>query len=89
MTAMMKMGRVGQRAVTSCLTEASWEAQNIRSNITLATLKSYANGTWLDNENNPSPPICCISAQNCTAKKMVLTLLDYLFHHEVQAVTNL
>lgn len=37
-----------------------------------------------------SPLTCCISARTRTAEEMALTLLlDYLFHHEVQAVANL
>ncbi|MEE6500446.1 hypothetical protein FKM82_003784 [Ascaphus truei] len=69
--------------------------------VTLITLNSeedYPNGTWLGDENNPEMRVRCpiIAADmlhistNCrTAEKMALTLLDYLFHREVQAISNL
>ncbi|KAH0500578.1 Protein BANP [Microtus ochrogaster] len=75
--------------------------QNIGSNVTLITLNSeedYPNGTWLGDENNPEMRVRCaiipsdmlhISTNCRTAEKMALTLLDYLFHREVQAVSNL
>uniref|UniRef100_A0A3Q2X2B6 Protein BANP n=1 Tax=Haplochromis burtoni TaxID=8153 RepID=A0A3Q2X2B6_HAPBU len=70
-------------------------------NVTLITLNAeddYPAGTWLGDENNPEMRVRCpISAAdmlhistNCrTAEKMALTLLDYLFHREVQAMSNL
>uniref|UniRef100_A0A8C6SHT0 Protein BANP n=1 Tax=Neogobius melanostomus TaxID=47308 RepID=A0A8C6SHT0_9GOBI len=70
-------------------------------NVTLITLNSeedYPNGTWLGDENNPemrvrspvSPADMLHISTNCrTAEKMALTLLDYLFHREVQAMSNL
>ncbi|XP_075432538.1 protein BANP isoform X1 [Ascaphus truei] len=74
---------------------------NMGNNVTLITLNSeedYPNGTWLGDENNPEMRVRCpiIAADmlhistNCrTAEKMALTLLDYLFHREVQAMSNL
>ncbi|XP_067236345.1 protein BANP isoform X2 [Chanodichthys erythropterus] len=71
------------------------------NNVTLITLNSeedYPTGTWLGDENNPEMRVRCPVSQadmlhistNCrTAEKMALTLLDYLFHREVQAVSNL
>ncbi|KAI2648216.1 Protein BANP [Labeo rohita] len=71
------------------------------NNVTLITLNSeedYPAGTWLGDENNPemrvrspvSPADMLHISTNCrTAEKMALTLLDYLFHREVQAVSNL
>uniref|UniRef100_A0A8C9PDF7 Protein BANP n=1 Tax=Spermophilus dauricus TaxID=99837 RepID=A0A8C9PDF7_SPEDA len=76
-------------------------SQSIGSNVTLITLNSeedYPNGTWLGDENNPEMRVRCaiipsdmlhISTNCRTAEKMALTLLDYLFHREVQAVSNL
>ncbi|CAL9697424.1 unnamed protein product [Knipowitschia caucasica] len=70
-------------------------------NVTLITLNSeedYPNGTWLGDESNPeirvrspvSPADMLHISTNCrTAEKMALTLLDYLFHREVQAMSNL
>uniref|UniRef100_A0AAQ4S4J0 Protein BANP n=1 Tax=Gasterosteus aculeatus aculeatus TaxID=481459 RepID=A0AAQ4S4J0_GASAC len=78
----------------------SSNAQN-GQNVTLITLNSeddYPVGTWLGDENNPEMRVRCpVSAAdmlhittNCrTAEKMALTLLDYLFHREVQALSNL
>ncbi|KAK6479898.1 protein BANP-like [Huso huso] len=71
------------------------------NNVTLITLNSeedYPSGTWLGDESNAEMRVRCpISAAdmlhistNCrTAEKMALTLLDYLFHREIQAVSNL
>ncbi|XP_051547691.1 protein BANP-like isoform X4 [Myxocyprinus asiaticus] len=71
------------------------------NNVTLITLNSeedYPTGTWLGDENNPEMRVRCpvspadmlhISTNCRTAEKMALTLLDYLFHREVQAVSNL
>ncbi|XP_055992959.1 protein BANP isoform X2 [Sorex fumeus] len=76
-------------------------SQSIGNNVTLITLNSeedYPNGTWLGDENNPEMRVRCaivpsdmlhISTNCRTAEKMALTLLDYLFHREVQAVSNL
>ncbi|XP_061578126.1 protein BANP [Cololabis saira] len=70
-------------------------------NVTLITLNSeddYPGGTWLGDENNPEMRVRCpvspadmlhISTNCRTAEKMALTLLDYLFHREVQAMSNL
>lgn len=70
-------------------------------NVTLITLNSeddYPSGTWLGDENNPEMRVRCPVSPadmlhittNCrTAEKMALTLLDYLFHREVQAMSNL
>ncbi|XP_056137675.1 protein BANP [Lampris incognitus] len=70
-------------------------------NVTLITLNSeedYPAGTWLGDENNPEMRVRCPISHadmlhittNCrTAEKMALTLLDYLFHREVQAMSNL
>lgn len=78
----------------------SSNAQN-GQNVTLITLNAeddYPDGTWLGDENNPEMRVRCpVSAAdmlhiatNCrTAEKMALTLLDYLFHREVQAMSNL
>ncbi|XP_037307691.2 protein BANP isoform X1 [Pungitius pungitius] len=78
----------------------SSNAQN-GQNVTLITLNSeddYPVGTWLGDENNPemrvrspvSPADMLHITTNCrTAEKMALTLLDYLFHREVQALSNL
>ncbi|XP_070686337.1 protein BANP isoform X1 [Pempheris klunzingeri] len=75
-------------------------AQN-GQNVTLITLNSeddYPGGTWLGDENNPEMRVRCPVSPadmlhittNCrTAEKMALTLLDYLFHREVQAMSNL
>ncbi|XP_030646079.1 protein BANP isoform X1 [Chanos chanos] len=71
------------------------------NNVTLITLNSeedYPSGTWLGDENNPEMRVRCpvspadmlhISTNCRTAEKMALTLLDYLFHREVQAMSNL
>ncbi|XP_032379345.1 protein BANP [Etheostoma spectabile] len=78
----------------------STNAQN-GQNVTLITLNSeddYPEGTWLGDENNPEMRVRCPVSPadmlhittNCrTAEKMALTLLDYLFHREVQAMSNL
>ncbi|XP_061891956.1 protein BANP isoform X3 [Entelurus aequoreus] len=75
-------------------------AQN-GQNVTLITLNSeddYPGGTWLGDETNPEMRVRCPVSpadmlhitSNCrTAEKMALTLLDYLFHREVQAMSNL
>ncbi|NXJ36454.1 BANP protein, partial [Ciconia maguari] len=60
--------------------------------------EDYPNGTWLGDENNPEMRVRCpitpadmlhISTNCRTAEKMALTLLDYLFHREIQAISNL
>ncbi|KAF7224704.1 protein BANP isoform X2 [Nothobranchius furzeri] len=78
----------------------SSSAQN-GQNITLITLNSeddYPEGTWLGDESNTEMRVRCpislsdmlyISTNCRTAEKMALTLLDYLFHREVQAMSNL
>uniref|UniRef100_A0A1A7Y358 Protein BANP n=1 Tax=Iconisemion striatum TaxID=60296 RepID=A0A1A7Y358_9TELE len=78
----------------------SGSAQN-GQNITLITLNSeddYPEGTWLGDESNSELRVRCpislsdmlyISTNCRTAEKMALTLLDYLFHREVQAMSNL
>lgn len=66
--------------------------------ITLNTEEDYPNGTWLGDESNPEMRVRCpvspgdmlhVSTNCRTAEKMALTLLDYLFHREVQAMSNL
>ncbi|NXM83069.1 BANP protein, partial [Oenanthe oenanthe] len=76
-------------------------SQSIGNNVTLITLNSeedYPNGTWLGDENNAEMRVRCpitpadmlhISTNCRTAEKMALTLLDYLFHREIQAISNL
>ncbi|KAE8296528.1 Protein BANP [Larimichthys crocea] len=78
----------------------SSNAQN-GQNVTLITLNSeddYPEGTWLGDENNAEMRVRCPVSPadmlhittNCrTAEKMALTLLDYLFHREIQAMSNL
>ncbi|KAM9352615.1 protein BANP [Symphorus nematophorus] len=75
-------------------------AQN-GQNVTLITLNSeddFPAGTWLGDESNPEMRVRCPVSPadmlhittNCrTAEKMALTLLDYLFHREIQAMSNL
>uniref|UniRef100_A0A8C3WKZ5 Protein BANP n=1 Tax=Catagonus wagneri TaxID=51154 RepID=A0A8C3WKZ5_9CETA len=91
-------GSEASDSVSSCGQSGS---QSVGSNVTLITLNSeedYPNGTWLGDENNPEMRVRCaiipsdmlhISTNCRTAEKMALTLLDYLFHREVQAVSNL
>ncbi|XP_029552584.1 protein BANP-like isoform X2 [Salmo trutta] len=81
----------------------SGQANNSQStqNVTLITLNSeddYPAGTWLGDENNAEMRVRCpvlpgdmlhLSTNCRTAEKMALTLLDYLFHREVQAMSNL
>lgn len=64
----------------------------------LCVSEDYPNGTWLGDENNPEMRVRCpitpadmlhISTNCRTAEKMALTLLDYLFHREIQAISNL
>lgn len=81
----------------------SGQTNNAQStqNVTLITLNSeddFPAGTWLGDENNAEMRVRCpvspgdmlhISTNCRTAEKMALTLLDYLFHREVQAISNL
>lgn len=69
-----------------------------KSLLHLLSLDDYPAGTWLGDENNPEMRVRCPVSPadmlhittNCrTAEKMALTLLDYLFHREVQAMSNL
>lgn len=69
-----------------------------KCNVLFYLSEDYPNGTWLGDENNPEMRVRCpitaadmlhISTNCRTAEKMALTLLDYLFHREVQAVSNL
>lgn len=71
---------------------------NANEHLFLFSIEDYPTGTWLGDENNPEMRVRCPVSQadmlhistNCrTAEKMALTLLDYLFHREVQAVSNL
>ncbi|KAI4894579.1 hypothetical protein NFI96_018799, partial [Prochilodus magdalenae] len=90
----------GSEASDSVSNSGQSSAQST-NNVTLITLNSeedYPTGTWLGDENNPEMRVRCpVSAadmlhisSNCrTPEKMALTLLDYLFHREVQAVSNL
>uniref|UniRef100_A0A8C8Z3R7 Protein BANP n=1 Tax=Prolemur simus TaxID=1328070 RepID=A0A8C8Z3R7_PROSS len=94
-------GESGSEASDSVSNCGQSGSQTIGSNVTLITLNSeedYPNGTWLGDENNPEMRVRCaiipsdmlhISTNCRTAEKMALTLLDYLFHREVQAVSNL
>ncbi|XP_027029097.1 protein BANP isoform X3 [Tachysurus fulvidraco] len=90
----------GSEASDTLSNSGQSSAQNT-NNVTLITLNSeedYPAGTWLGDENNPEMRVRCPVSQsdmlhissNCrTPEKMALTLLDYLFHREVQAVSNL
>ncbi|XP_031421251.1 protein BANP isoform X1 [Clupea harengus] len=90
----------GSEASDSMPGSGQGSAQN-HNNVTLITLNSeedYPTGTWLGDDTNAEMRVRCpISAgdmlhisTNCrTAEKMALTLLDYLFHREVQAMSNL
>lgn len=80
----------------ACLCRARSRADGNPPLLSLA--EDYPNGTWLGDENNPEMRVRCaiipsdmlhISTNCRTAEKMALTLLDYLFHREVQAVSNL
>ncbi|XP_020643966.1 protein BANP isoform X2 [Pogona vitticeps] len=94
-------GESGSEASDSVSNSGQLGNQNIGSNVTLITLNSeedYPSGTWLGDENNPEMRVRCpitpadmlhISTNCRTAEKMALTLLDYLFHREVQAISNL
>lgn len=94
-------GESGSEASDSVSNCGQAGSQSIGNNVTLITLNSeedYPNGTWLGDENNPEMRVRCaivpsdmlhISTNCRTAEKMALTLLDYLFHREVQAVSNL
>ncbi|XP_053410478.1 protein BANP isoform X7 [Nycticebus coucang] len=94
-------GESGSEASDSISNCGQSGSQSIGNNVTLITLNSeedYPNGTWLGDENNPEMRVRCaiipsdmlhISTNCRTAEKMALTLLDYLFHREVQAVSNL
>ncbi|XP_043937472.1 protein BANP isoform X2 [Protopterus annectens] len=94
-------GESGSEASDSVSSSGHSGNQNIGSNVTLITLNSeedFPSGTWLGDENNPEMRVRCpitpadmihISTNCRTAEKMALTLLDYLFHREVQAVSNL
>ncbi|KAM5263746.1 protein BANP isoform 6-T6 [Ctenodactylus gundi] len=94
-------GESGSEASDSVSNCGQPGSQSIGNNVTLITLNSeedYPNGTWLGDENNPEMRVRCaiipsdmlhISTNCRTAEKMALTLLDYLFHREVQAVSNL
>lgn len=64
----------------------------------LPHIEDFPDGTWLGDESNPQMRVRCPVSPadmlhvttNCrTAEKMALTLLDYLFHREVQAMSNL
>ncbi|XP_017341283.1 protein BANP isoform X2 [Ictalurus punctatus] len=90
----------GSEASDSVSNSGQSSAQST-NNVTLITLNSeedYPAGTWLGDENNPETRVRCpvspgdmlhISSNCRTPEKMALTLLDYLFHREVQAVSNL
>ena len=63
-----------------------------------ASAEDFPGGTWLGDDNNPEMRVRCpvssadmlhISTNCRSAEKMALTLLDYLFHREVQAMSNL
>ncbi|NWT52818.1 BANP protein, partial [Erythrocercus mccallii] len=94
-------GESGSEASDSVSNSGQAGSQSIGNNVTLITLNSeedYPNGTWLGDENNPEMRVRCpitpadmlhISTNCRTAEKMALTLLDYLFHREIQAISNL
>ncbi|TRZ14869.1 hypothetical protein HGM15179_012250, partial [Zosterops borbonicus] len=94
-------GESGSEASDSVSNSGQGGSQSIGNNVTLITLNSeedYPNGTWLGDENNPEMRVRCpitpadmlhISTNCRTAEKMALTLLDYLFHREIQAISNL
>ncbi|XP_010121237.1 PREDICTED: protein BANP [Chlamydotis macqueenii] len=94
-------GESGSEASDSVSNSGQLGGQSIGNNVTLITLNSeedYPNGTWLGDENNPEMRVRCpitpadmlhISTNCRTAEKMALTLLDYLFHREIQAISNL
>ncbi|XP_030366847.1 protein BANP-like isoform X13 [Strigops habroptila] len=94
-------GESGSEASDSVSNSGQIGSQSIGNNVTLITLNSeedYPNGTWLGDENNPEMRVRCpitpadmlhISTNCRTAEKMALTLLDYLFHREIQAISNL
>ncbi|XP_023673171.1 protein BANP isoform X3 [Paramormyrops kingsleyae] len=78
--------------------QASGQSANNVTFITLNSEEDFPGGTWLGDENNPEMRVRCpvspadmlhISTNCRTAEKMALTLLDYLFHREIQAVSNL
>ncbi|KAM3609294.1 uncharacterized protein V6R79_012599 [Siganus canaliculatus] len=91
----------GSEASDSVSNGASSNNMQNGQNVTLITLNSeddYPVGTWLGDENNPEMRVRCPVSPadmlhittNCrTAEKMALTLLDYLFHREIQAMSNL
>lgn len=90
----------GSEASDSVSNNGQANAQSTQ-NVTLITLNSeedFPGGTWLGDETNPEMRVRCPVSPgdmlhittNCrTAEKMALTLLDYLFHREVQAMSNL
>ncbi|KAG5839694.1 protein BANP isoform X1 [Anguilla anguilla] len=90
----------GSEASDSVSNSGQAGSQNA-NNVTVITLNSeedYPLGTWLGDENNVEMRVRCpvspadmlhISTNCRTAEKMALTLLDYLFHREIQAVSNL
>ncbi|NXG00884.1 BANP protein, partial [Sakesphorus luctuosus] len=94
-------GESGSEASDSVSTSGQGSSQSIGNNVTLITLnceEDYPNGTWLGDENNAEMRVRCpitpadmlhISTNCRTAEKMALTLLDYLFHREIQAISNL
>ncbi|XP_053127419.1 protein BANP isoform X2 [Hemicordylus capensis] len=94
-------GESGSEASDSVSNSGQLGSQSIGNNVTLITLNSeedYPSGTWLGDENNPEMRVRCpitpadmlhISTNCRTAEKMALTLLDYLFHREIQAISNL
>ncbi|NWY64789.1 BANP protein, partial [Erithacus rubecula] len=74
------------------------EASCLLSLCPVCVSEDYPNGTWLGDENNAEMRVRCpitpadmlhISTNCRTAEKMALTLLDYLFHREIQAISNL
>uniref|UniRef100_A0A8C4X7U3 Protein BANP n=1 Tax=Erpetoichthys calabaricus TaxID=27687 RepID=A0A8C4X7U3_ERPCA len=91
----------GSETSDSVSNSGQTSGQSVGNNVTLITLNSeedFPNGTWLGDENNPEMRVRCpisesdmlhISSNCRTAEKMALTLLDYLFHREIQAVSNL
>ncbi|XP_045192506.1 protein BANP-like [Mercenaria mercenaria] len=98
-------GKVGGDGSEGIETNASLNSvdsiASLGPNVTLITLNSeedFPNGTWLGDESNVEMRVRCAVTpsdllhihSNCrTPEKMALTLLDYLFDRETQAVSNL
>ncbi|XP_041883665.1 protein BANP [Corvus kubaryi] len=82
---------------TQTCNKVRWSCLSAQA-VPICVSEDYPNGTWLGDENNPEMRVRCpitpadmlhISTNCRTAEKMALTLLDYLFHREIQAISNL